>query len=133
VPRSTYKRIFLNRTASRRIENFDQIRSILEKYEFQIVDDDDERIIEYCKWAEIIVWIHGGAMTNILFSDPGTRVLELFPSDFIHNHYFNTSMTSGLRYDCLVCESTSAILSRTSNLIVDLNLFLESLNKIVHY
>ena len=37
--------------------------------------------------AEVVVGVHGAGMTNIIFSSPGTKVLEMFP-----NNHRKTSM-----------------------------------------
>ncbi|WP_349358016.1 glycosyltransferase family 61 protein [Stappia sp.] len=38
--------------------------------------------------AEEIVAVHGAGLTNLLFCRPGTRVIEVFPENFIKSTYF---------------------------------------------
>lgn len=33
--------------------------------------------------AEVIVGLHGAAMTNVVFAQPGVRILEVFPSNYV--------------------------------------------------
>jgi len=47
--------------------------------------------------AEVIA-PHGAALVNLVFSKPGTKVLELFPSDYIYPQYFRIAAVAGVRY-----------------------------------
>ncbi|MEM6898346.1 MAG: glycosyltransferase family 61 protein [Pseudomonadota bacterium] len=50
--------------------------------------------------ATHVVAPHGGGLTNILFCEPGTKVLDIFPSSFVIPCYWSLSNRVGLRYHC---------------------------------
>lgn len=55
--------------------------------------------------AEIVVGLSGAGLADLAFCCPGTRVLELIPSDHVYPYYFTLSNAAGLDYAYLVCES----------------------------
>ncbi len=48
--------------------------------------------------AKEIVALHGAALANLAFVKPGTKVLELFLSDFIYPQYYRLTAMTGIRY-----------------------------------
>ncbi|MCQ2607427.1 MAG: glycosyltransferase family 61 protein [Bacteroidales bacterium] len=79
---NTPKKIFVNRKKAncRKIDNETQIKPIFEKYDFVEIDFDDMTLVEqiaYTRNAEQIVMLHGAGMTNVMFANPGTKILEL--------------------------------------------------------
>jgi capsular polysaccharide biosynthesis protein len=77
------RRLFVSRGDAgwRRVANEDELAGVLEERGFEIVECARlplARQIELFAEAEIVVGPHGGGMTNLLFSPPGTKVLELF-------------------------------------------------------
>jgi capsular polysaccharide biosynthesis protein len=55
--------------------------------------------------AAMVVSPHAGALADLAFCAPGTRVLELLPSDHPAPYYYTLSLAAGLDYRCLVCRS----------------------------
>ena len=55
--------------------------------------------------AEFIVASHGGGLTNLAFCDPGTKVLEFFPSTYLNHVYCDICMKKGLRYEYIVFKT----------------------------
>lgn len=60
--------------------------------------DDHASQIQAFRSARIIVAVHGAALTNLLFCQPGALVIELFPSNHIKSTYCWLAMRLGLRY-----------------------------------
>ena len=53
--------------------------------------------------AEVVVSPHGAGLTNIVFSRPGTKVLELFAGDYVHLGLWSIAESvGGLAYSYLV-------------------------------
>lgn len=52
--------------------------------------------------AERIVGVHGAGLTNLLFANPGTRVLELFPFDHRKTSMLHLSAEMGLDHRSLL-------------------------------
>ena len=52
--------------------------------------------------ADEIVAVHGAGLTNLLFCRPGTRVIEIFPENFVKSTYFWLARQLGLEYHYLI-------------------------------
>lgn len=97
------KRLFVGRGGSklRRLVNESDIAAMLAAEGFQTFapDANDQRDqIEAFREADVIVAVHGAALTNLLFCRPGTQVVEIFPGNFIKSPYFWLSRRLGLDY-----------------------------------
>ena len=57
--------------------------------------------------ASIVVGPHAGALTDLAFCEPGTKVLELLPSDHLYPYFFTLSEAAGLQYNYMVCNSVT--------------------------
>jgi hypothetical protein len=101
------ERIFLNRSVSsgRFIENFTDVEKVLKKYDFQIFDTNDIPLNEQISLfmgAKIIISIHGAGNTNIIFSEPGTKFLEISPKNRIASQYYGLSNVLNIKYDVIL-------------------------------
>jgi len=60
--------------------------------------DDLKEQIEAFQSARVIVAPHGEALANLVFCQPGTLVIELFPSNLVRSVYCWLALRLGLRY-----------------------------------
>jgi capsular polysaccharide biosynthesis protein len=106
-PNAKRRRLFVSRHAHKRLlQNEQDIWTELEGLGFERVDPLCEADVESVfHEAEVVVGIHGAGMANIVFCRPGTRVLELMPSDQCVPFYFSVAVAGNLAYDCLVGRS----------------------------
>jgi capsular polysaccharide biosynthesis protein len=77
------RRLFVSRgsAASRRVVNEAELAPVLAEHGFEVVDPAGMSIAEQVALfsrASAVVGPHGAGLTNLLFSLPGTRVVELF-------------------------------------------------------
>jgi capsular polysaccharide biosynthesis protein len=77
------RRLFVSRgsAASRRVVNEAEIEPVLAAHDFEVIDPAGMSIAEQValfSQASAVVGPHGAGLTNLLFSAPGTRVVELF-------------------------------------------------------
>ncbi len=102
----SFRRLYIPRLNNRRILNDNELISILEKYDFEIFDPSDS-LFAHKTFSEAIAVIapHGAALANLVFCRPGTKVLELLPSDHIFPHYFSLSAAANLEYSFIVGKS----------------------------
>jgi capsular polysaccharide biosynthesis protein len=104
------KRIFLYRNVSegRGILNFDQIKPILDQYEFAIVDPGQLKIeeqIALMRKCEILGGVHGAGLTNMMFLPQGAKILELRRyDDKLNNCYFSLASALGHGYYYQLCD-----------------------------
>lgn len=85
----------------RRVLNETEIIDILESYGFEPVSMDGKTVAEQAQLfaeAEAIVSVHGAALTNLMFAQPGTRVLELFPAGYFVKLYYLLASYAGADY-----------------------------------
>lgn len=61
--------------------------------------------IDHFAAAEIIVGLHGGALTNLVFAQPGVKVLEIFAPTYVkHCFWAITDSIEGAEYRYLVAD-----------------------------
>ncbi len=106
------KRIYFTRgNSSRKIINEDFIIKFLEQNGFNIVDPELLSIseqINLMQQTNIVIGAHGAAMSNILFSKEGCRVIELFSPDYFRTDCFYTLANQlKLDYYYIVGQKTS--------------------------
>jgi hypothetical protein len=103
-----YRKVFLNRSTrtGRTISNFDQIKPILEKYEFEIVENEQLTTIEQIELfnsVKVLVSIHGAGNTNIIFTNKDLKFLEINPQNRISTHYYWLAKALDIhKYDCIL-------------------------------
>jgi capsular polysaccharide biosynthesis protein len=55
--------------------------------------------------AKIVVAPHGGGLTNLVFCQPGTKVIEIFSPNYVYPCYWLVSNLVGLEYYCAFGET----------------------------
>jgi capsular polysaccharide biosynthesis protein len=71
---------------SRLLLNETQLLELLAEHGFEDVRPELHGVAEQARMfaeAEIVVGVHGAALSNLVFCSPGARVLELLPADFV--------------------------------------------------
>jgi len=101
-PAAFSKRVFISRrTAScRKIQNEDDVFAFFKKYGFVRYDLEEYSFLEQVMLfynAEIIVGEHGAGLTNMMFAEPGTDVVEIFQAR-ARAMYWYLSQELGLHY-----------------------------------
>lgn len=107
-PPTPSRRLYISRSGCRRnVANEAAITRLLIQYGFEIYDPAQHTNQPYdFAEASIIVGPHGGGLTDLAFCQPGTKVLELIPTDHVYPYYYTLADAAGLEYGCLVCRST---------------------------
>jgi hypothetical protein len=101
------RRIYVKRKWTREIVNEHEINDVLSKQGFEFFELETMSVaeqIELFSDAEIVVGSHGAGFTNLVFCPPDTKVLELFPSNYVQPHYMLISAFSNLNYHFLIGE-----------------------------
>ena len=98
-----------NKSKHRKIANEDKLIPMLKEHGFQIIYPEDISFIEQLSLyrnAEIIGGLHGGALTNILFMNEGTKLIEIRRyGDAMNNCYFSLASELKINYYYLESES----------------------------
>jgi capsular polysaccharide biosynthesis protein len=101
------RRLFVQRLArTRSLRNESELLPLLIEHGFEVIDPgaipDAETAFHE---SDYIVGPHGAALANLVFCRPGTKVLELVPTDHAYPYFFTLSVGAGLHYDCLMGPS----------------------------
>lgn len=78
-------RLYLQRRGRRRVVNERELLPVLRRHGVQVVPDgryDVGEQIALFRDAELVVAPHGAGLTNLVWSSPGTQVLELFSTGY---------------------------------------------------
>lgn len=106
APRGSQRRLWVHRTGRRSIHNVTEIECLVEAQGFERYDvATAANPAEDFAGASAIVSPHAGALADLVFCAPGTKVLELLPTDHVAPYYFSLSHVADLDYRCLVCRS----------------------------
>jgi tetratricopeptide (TPR) repeat protein len=105
------KRIYISRVQSstRKIINEEEMINFLEKYGFQKVTFESMSFAEQVACiglAEVVIAPHGAGLTNLVFSAPGTKVIEIFPASYITNCYWEICHSCSLEHYFLICDQS---------------------------
>jgi hypothetical protein len=104
-----YERIYVSRDDAniRKVTNEDEVMRVLGKYGFKRIILKNMSVAEQIQKfhsAKVVVSPHGANLTNLLFCDRGTKVIELFSPSHIHPVYWLISNHVGLDYYYVVGE-----------------------------
>ncbi|NEQ74073.1 MAG: DUF563 domain-containing protein [Okeania sp. SIO2C9] len=131
------ERIYISRSNARyrRVMNEPEVVEVLSKFGFTCITPESmslETQIAIFAHAKIIVAPHGSGLTNIVFCNPETKIIELFSPDYLRYYYWHISQLLGLEHYFLVGEAFSCYPIRNlmyeSSLVEDILVNLGSLN-----
>ncbi len=103
------RRLYVSRRTAqyRRVRNETAVENLLKAHGFEVVLPDRlslQEQIETFRSAQCIVAPHGAALTNLLFCQPDTHVLEFFAPTYVNACYYATCQLLGLSYTYLIGE-----------------------------
>jgi len=119
-----YRRVYITRSNARRRKVINEVELIefLRKYDFEIHKLEDYTIKEQIHLfheAAIVLSNHGAGLTNIMFMNEGSRVLELKSAQNNYWCFFSLANVFGLQYGYQLCSSTN-LNHREADIFVDL-------------
>jgi hypothetical protein len=115
----------------RKVNNEAQVIGLLEKYGFAVVEMDNKTVQEQAEiffQAEAIVAPHGAALTNLLFIQPGVKVIELIPYGYVNNCFYVMGSYGEAEYFYLQGERTTSNKDHVRN--IDISIEVQKLEKI---
>lgn len=95
---------------SRRVENEQQLIEMLKSYGFQtyyLSMLSVKEQVELFNSARVIVGAHGGGLSNYVFCQSGTKVLEFYPDQYIRPIFLDVAEKRGLEYHYQVFPATA--------------------------
>jgi tetratricopeptide (TPR) repeat protein/capsular polysaccharide biosynthesis protein len=134
------ERIYISREKAkyRRVLNEGEVQEILSQYGFVTVSPEsmslEEQIAMFAA-AKIIIAPHGSGLTNIIFCQAGTKVIELIAPHYLRYYYWGISKQLGLEHYFLSGEAFSCYplrqLMYSSPLAEDILVNLKSLKSLM--
>lgn len=106
------ERIYISRgdASYRRVLNEDEVIQFLRPWGFVTVQLETlsfgEQVALFAQ-AKVIMGAHGSGLTNILFCQPGTQVIEWMSPHYNRHYYWVISQYLGLEHYCLTAEGFS--------------------------
>jgi alginate O-acetyltransferase complex protein AlgJ len=99
-------KLYVTRPAGvrRGIENEEELLPILEKHGYTVRAMEGLNVVEQADLfsrADVIASPHGGALTNMVFANPGTTVVELF-GRHVYPYYYGLAAVCGHRYHTIM-------------------------------
>jgi len=109
-----HRRIYISRAKAqrRKLLNENDVWPILEKLGFELVFMEELSFsaqIETMQQAEIVVAPHGAAITNVLFCNPGTHVVEIADLSFPNPNFYALASAMGHHYWILNAEGVGDV------------------------
>lgn len=106
------KRIYISRTHAnyRAVLNEDEVVNCLTALNFEIVQLETVSVTQQAQLfsqADVIISPHGSSLTNLVFCQPGTHVIELFTPHYIRTDYWMISQILKLNHTYLICQDFS--------------------------
>ena len=92
---------------TRKIQNFDEVQAFLTHEGFETVFLEGMSIREQIllfQSAEFVIGTHGAGLTNLLFCEPGTKVLDFMPSVETRPFFWLISEGLNLRHAVQFCS-----------------------------
>lgn len=133
------KKIFITRkkARNRKIINEDELLNLLQPLGFNVVALEELTVSEQVQLfaeADILIAPHGASQTNLIYSRPGTTIIELFSPGWIHYLYWSMSGQLGIKYYYLIAEGEAPgednfVIDKSADLFIDINKFRQVLNK----
>jgi capsular polysaccharide biosynthesis protein len=103
------KRLLVARRGpTRKMHNIEQVQALLSKYEFETVYLEGMSIVDQImlfQRAEFVIGAHGAGLTNLLFCEPGTKVIEFMPLAEVRPFYWLISEKLGLVHGMQFCTA----------------------------
>jgi capsular polysaccharide biosynthesis protein len=98
-----WQRIYISRSQAkhRKLVNEDILITFLKSQNFTIVNLENMSVSEQANIinsSQVIVAPHGAGLTNIVFANPGTTVIEIFSPNYINCCYWLVAQAMQLKY-----------------------------------
>ena len=105
------KRIYIARgdaAVNRKVINEAELIDMLKKYDFEIQYLSELSVVDQAKLfnaASVVVGAHGAGLSNLVYCEPGTKVLEFFPDQYVRHLFYDICNKRGVKYDYVLCSS----------------------------
>jgi hypothetical protein len=115
-----HRRLYLSRAraAVRRIANENEISEMLRHRNFEIIEAENlswREQADLFAGASVIVAPHGAALANIVFCQPGTRIVEISTRPGYRDWFWQLAAVAGLSYEVLEAQRSGSFSGPSEN------------------
>lgn len=127
------RKIFISRSRqkTRRLLNEETMLGIATAYGFEIKYFEEMSFWEQralMQQTSVFLSVHGSNMVNILFMQPGTKVIELMNQDYVNDAYYLLASSIGLPYFSVPCSmQTNAATSQDRVALNDADIIVDEI------
>jgi len=110
-PGEGHKRIYIKRTGAGGVKERHEVERFLAVQGFEHVQLEHlshEQQLKLFQEAAYVVGAHGGGLSNLVFSNPGVKVLELMPDDEFNPRFWTLANKLGHIYGFTGCKVTGS-------------------------
>lgn len=110
-PRKQNKRIYIPRgdaAVNRKVLNEPELIYALQKLGFEVRNLSGMTVAEEAKYlnsARLVVGIQGSGFANVVYCEPGTKVLQIFPETYVRHIDHDICNKKNLEFHYLICPS----------------------------
>lgn len=118
--------IYVSRSAAkyRKVLNEDEVVKLIKKYDFEVIHFEKLSVteqIEIAYHSKNMISLHGANLTNVIFMQPESNVLEFRKkNDTENNYYYSLADSVGCNYYYLNCEYVDTKPGNFFDLTVDI-------------
>ena len=112
---------------SRKVLNEPELVALLKTFGFEVHFLSKLSVVEQARLfnsARMIVAVHGGGLSNLVYCEPGTELLEIYTDQYVRHYFYDLCQKKDLIYDYLLCKSEKPVTTLQEgeevNLIADL-------------
>ena len=119
------RKIYVKRISNRKIANEQEFEEYISSQGFEIHTMEGMTIrkqAELFHQASVIISPHGAGLTNIVFSKPGTQVIEIFHPETIFGHYYTMAGSLWMPYHPILgtTKSDPKLIEMDQDMIVNM-------------
>lgn len=120
------RKIYIKRITNRKIANEKEFEALMQQQWIEIVAMEwmtiKEQAILFSE-ANLIIWPHGAWLTNIIFSNPWSTLIELFHPETIFWHYYAMAWSLDIQYIPIIWETVkdNKRIAMDQDMIIDCN------------
>lgn len=123
---------------NRRVLNEAELITVLKGYGFDIRFLSEMTVPEEAEFfnsATLVLGAQGSGFANLVFCEPGTKVIEFFPSNYVRHIDYDICNKMGLEYHYLLCpavgDATDTLDGQKVDLIADIQAITAKLDEVL--
>ncbi|QWV96394.1 glycosyltransferase family 61 protein [Geomonas nitrogeniifigens] len=122
-PSGTGRKIYISRQKSRRrLAGEPELEERLQKVGFTVLHCEELSFADQIRVfheAEVVVGSHGAGLSNLVWSEPPCRVIEIFPKNYILDCFAWLSFSLGFDYRHVICDTGHKIDRDAIDAVID--------------